>query len=198
MFRLSASTGRVLRTRPLTNLLGGQVMDRGEATLIAALVAASASVLKLILDHYSEGRANQRELLQPLLTELGEAIYGIVATSVVMSKTKSDEAFTNASGKAEEEQRKLKALRPKLRYPLWGVDEGVRVLTRLPDWVSHARSNPKKLQKLLDQADALRSAIDKVAIGCYKAGRTPTKLESWRVRFQAWRCRRTYNGGSNG
>ena len=172
-------------------------MDKGEATLIAALVAASASVLKLFLDYFSAGRENHRELLQPLLMELGEAIYGVVATSNIISKARSDEAFSNASIKAKAEQKRLKDLRPKLRYPLWGLDEGVRVLTRLPDWVSHVRRSPQKLEKLLKQADALRSAIDRVAFACYRAGRTPTRLESWKIRIRAWRCRRTY-GVSHG
>jgi len=173
-------------------------MDKAQATLIAATIAAIASVAKLIFDRYSESRASHRELLQPLLAELGEAIAGVVATSTVLAKGRSDKSYSNWYGKAAKEREKLKEVRPKVRYPLWGIDEGLRVLIRLPDWVSHARADKKRLSKLLSRADGLRKMVDVVAFRCYRNGRTPDLLEILQVRFHAWRCRRVFDAGANG
>lgn len=136
--------------------------------------------------------------MQPLLAELGEAVAGVVATSTVLAKGRSDKSYSNWYGKAVKEREKLKGVRPRVRYPLWGIDEGLRVLIRLPDWVSHTRANEKRLTKLLTRADDLRKMIDVVAFRCYRNGRTPDLLEIAQVRFHAWRCRRVFDEGGNG
>jgi len=170
-------------------------MDKESATLVAAVIAAAASVSKLVYDRFTESRSHHRALLQPLLTELGESVSGIVATANIMAKTKSDEAFANWYLKAKNERKKLTVVRPKLRYPLWGVDEGLRVLIRLPDWVGHARIDGERLRRLLSDADKLKSAIDRAAFNCYRAGRTPNLYEIYCVKYRAKKCRHIHDEG---
>lgn len=170
-------------------------MTTQEATLVAAVVAAMASLAKLFFDRFAEGRSSARELLQPLISEMGESAYGIVATCTVLVEAESPQKFRSWYAKACREREKLKALRPKLRYPLWGVDEGLRVLVRLPDWCSHARSDSVRARRLLTHATSLRHMLDVVALRCYRSGRQPNILERAQVRYHSWRCRQVFDGG---
>jgi hypothetical protein len=75
-------------------------MNAQEATLFAAVIAASASVAKLFFDRSAEGRLSIRSLLLPLITEMGEAAYGIVATCSVMVEAETDNKFQSWYSKA--------------------------------------------------------------------------------------------------
>lgn len=172
-------------------------MTAQEATLIAAIIAAVASVAKLFFDRFSENRSSFRALLQPLVAELGEALYGIVATCTVATKAQSDRRFSTWYSKSLREKEKLKALRPKLRYPLWGIDEGLRVLIRLPDWLQHARKDKARAGLLVRRATRLRSLMDAVALRCYRNGRLPDAMERWQIQFYAWHCRRVFESGAS-
>ncbi len=170
-------------------------MTAQEATLIAAVIAAVASVSKLFFDRFSENRSSFRALLQPLVADLGESLHGVVATCYVMARSNSDEQHANWHDKAKRERDKLKALRPKLRYPLWGIDDGLRVLLRLPEWTAHARGQPQRLDLLIVRATRLRETIDAVALRCYRNGRLPNFFERVQVRFFAWHCQKVFQDG---
>ena len=173
-------------------------MTTQDATLIAAVIAAVAAVAKLFFDRFAEGRSSTRQLLQPLIAEMGDAVYSIVATCSVLVEAESPQKFKSWYTKACREREKLKLLRPKARYPLWGIDEGLRVLQRLPDWCSHARSDKQRAAKMLKHASALRHMIDITALRCYRNGRQPDLLERAQVRLHAWRCRRVFENGRAG
>ena len=51
---------------------------------------------------------------------------------------------------------KVTAYARALGVALWGLDEGLRVLERLPDWCSHARSDKARASKMLRHATSLR------------------------------------------
>ena len=168
-------------------------MTTQEATLIAAAIAAFASVAKLFFDRFAEGRLSIRTMLLPLIAEMGEAVYGIVATSSVMLEAETDRKFSSWYSKACREKAKLKVLRPRLRYPLWGLDEGLRVLERLPDWCTHARSDKVRASKMLRHATSLRHIIDVTALRCYDGGRRPNIIEVLQIRWHSWQCRRVFD-----
>jgi hypothetical protein len=170
-------------------------MTTQEATLIAAVIAAFASVAKLFFDRFAEGRLSIRTLLLPLIAKMGEAVYGIVATSSVMLEAETDAKFRSWHSKACHEREKLRLLRPKLRHPLWGLDEGLRVLERLPDWCSHARSDKVRASQMLRHATSLRQMIDVTALRCYSGGRRPNIIEVLKIRLHSWQCRRIFEAG---
>ena len=170
-------------------------MTAQEATLIAAVIAAVASVSKLLFDRFSENRSSFRALLQPLVAELGESLHGIVSTCNVMGRAGGDQRHANWHKKAEAERDKLETLRPKLRYPLWGLDEGLRVLIRLPEWTAHARGQTKRLELLNERATRLRKFLDVVVLRCYRNGRLPDAFERLQVRLYAWHCRKIFENG---
>jgi hypothetical protein len=169
-----------------------------EVTLVAAVVAAIASVLNLVLDRRAEARANNGTELRSLLGELGDVMNGIVAASEALATTETPRTFRVFYTQAFHERERMKMLRPKLRYPLWGLDEGLQVLERLPVWCAQARSDRERAAQLLRHARELRRAIDRAALRCHRSGRRPSALQRARVRLYSTRCRRAFEAsGAN-
>ena len=90
---------------------------------------------------------------------------------------------------------KVTAYARALGVALWGLDEGLRVLERLPDWCSHARSDKARASKMLRHATSLRYIIDNTVMRCYSEGRRPTILEVMQIRLHSWQCRRVFDAG---
>ena len=168
-------------------------------TVVAALIAATASLLVLILNLDAQRRAElrlaHRKFLETHLPALSAALHEIVATSNVIVKRKPGSTLASWQKRSEKAQQELKNLRPKLRYPLWGLDEGVRVLTRLPGWVMHLRDRPQHAALLLKRADRLRRRLDRSIQRSYRHGRPPVGYEALLVRWDARRCRDAFRKG---
>ncbi len=164
-----------------------------EATLYGAILVAALSVAKLLYDRLHEGRAEFRALLRPYLLEYAEAIYGVLACCAVLAKTANPEQRGHWVEKSRKEAEKLALLRPKLRYALWGLDEGFRVLIRLPGWTCHAVSDSRRAAELIDKATRLRITMDRVALRCFRSGRPPGWISRLQVAFHVRRCREVFN-----
>lgn len=161
-------------------------------TLVAAVIAAIVASISLFVttrtQRLSELRAVQRRTLEPHLLVLGEALHNVLASSRIYLKTRSAGSAAKWLGNAHTAQNELKNLRPKLRYPLWGVDETIRVLSRIPNWIEHLRSEPARAEALLNAANALRERLDKCVRKCYRDGREPSWMERRGLRKGAAKC----------
>ena len=177
-------------------------MSKEFGILLAATIAAVSSFITLLLSlraqRSSELRVAHRDGLEPFITELSEALHANLATSNVILKTASGEAFKRWQDRSNEARKKLKELRPKLRYSLWGLDEGLLVLSRFPDWIQHLRSDAKLAEKLLKKGNQLRRALDYSIRNSYIYGRPPAIYEKLLVRYCAWKCRRLFSNSKSG
>lgn len=151
-------------------------------TLVAAVIAAAASMLGVLvtgLSIYFDRRTTKedrhRELLSPYVVDLGDVLHQIVACSqVVVNRAKAGEPTEKWERLAGEACAKLKVLRLRVKYPLWGLDEGLSELTRLASYVSHQRDHADLRQPLLDAANALRTRLDDAIRGSFVQGRAPS------------------------
>jgi hypothetical protein len=167
-----------------------------QATLIAATVAAVTSITTLIITLASqksaEMRVSYRQSLDKHIPELSSSIHSTIATSNILAKAKSDTSIQNWREKADKAQEKLKELRVSLCYSLWGITDEINTLTRLPDWIEHARGFPKHEKKILNKGSKLGNEINKTIYNSYTYGRPPTKLEIFRVRFSENQLEKAY------
>ena len=136
-------------------------MDASTVTLVAALIAAAASILSLLLRSRSELRAELREInrkkLESLVDDLGDAMHKLVACSTLRVRDKEDANIGYWDSKIHEARTSLRKIRPRVRYQLWGLDEGLKALIVLPDWL-----NPKPatdLSQLLGAAHRRQHAL---------------------------------------
>jgi len=166
------------------------------AILAAALVAALASLATLLFqvraNRTAEIRRAHRAVLIDSISDLSEAIHETVATSSVLLKCKSAEATSSWKKKGQKAKGKISAIRPKLRYALWGISDELHLLSRFPDWVAHAQKRPEDAKDICRRGKVLGKVIDWVIMRCFRYGRPPLLLERWLVRFLAKRFRKSF------
>lgn len=171
-------------------------MANENITLIAALIAAAASLVGLgvnmISAFYAEKRSAYRLSFQNSFLELGQLLYAIVALSVKMRKSNSDEAFHKERVKANQVAQDTDALRRKLIYALWGVEDGIKQLVWVPTSIAllKNRRSGKEAKLVTDKATRLRMALDKIVRRAYLTGKPPGYFDRAVIRWKALRLRR--------
>jgi hypothetical protein len=159
-------------------------MDAPTATLLAALAAAIASLLTLLLktrtEWRAELRATNRKKLESLVDDIGDAMHKLVACCILKVRDQDTDNRNYWNDRIDDARKTLRRLRPRVRYQLWGLDEGLKALICLPDWTRTRQ--PHELSTLLDAASRLRNSLDEAIRRCYQRGRTPSLLERLRVR----------------
>jgi hypothetical protein len=166
------------------------------ATLAAATIAAIASLVGLGISTRAQWKAEHRIALRAIiqrdLSEVGQALHETMALSNLQLKDISDEIHKKRYKDAAEAAGKLKNVRLKVRYSLWGLDHGFRELTRLPDWIGHSRRSPNDAIRIFNLADSLCKALDGSVRKAYLRGQPPCLVERKIVDYRTWRLRRCY------
>ena len=162
-------------------------MDKGTITLIASGIAATSSVAVLLLrsrsDRLSEYRQANRERLDLVLEDIGDAVYQVVSSTIL---SEVDGKNKNHYNRVKSNNiRKLSKLRVKVRYPLWGIDEGFKVLILLPGFIKNKNKKDKKI--IFDLCTKLRIVLDKTIKNCHQYGRPPTYIDRIKVTYLAWK-----------
>jgi hypothetical protein len=160
------------------------------ATLIAAAVAAVASVLSLCVNVFAQRLAERRTAIRAEIAknlgDLGEAIHQTVAiTTVLLRRIEEEDNIVSWREKAKAAKAALETVRRKVRYSLFGIDIGLRTLVRLPDWILHKRKTIALASGLQEVGEDLRNELDRVIVNCYRFGRLPTWRERRRVQKKA-------------
>jgi hypothetical protein len=169
----------------------------GDATLAAASIAALASLLSLLVSVRSarsaEARAAQRDAVGPSLEALSQCLHDCVASATVaLEKHEGSEGRRNWMTRGNDAAEELKALRPRLRLTLDGLDEGLRTLSRVPHWAQNYH-DAADARVFLRRATALRKALDRAVIHAYRQGRAPRRRDVWWVNRKATLVRAQWN-----
>jgi hypothetical protein len=164
-------------------------MTAETATLIAAGLAAVVSILNLLLTGTFRKQEEMRGAIRSAAAanhdDIGRLVHEVIALSYVLSKVNSDQAHKEKHEKAREAADKLKSKRLDVRYSLWGIEEGLRTLTRVPDWIAHTRVDVPRREKLLAAAKELGEVVDDVVRKTYLTGAVPGRFSRWRVQRKA-------------
>ena len=156
-------------------------------TLLAALIAAIASmgslVVNVLVAGHRERRDVHRKAVEKELPDLADALHQVVATSYTqhrqLSLAKTDSA-ANWRKRGRDAALLLGKVRPRVRYSLPGADLGLRNLARLPDWVAHHGGRPEG-QALLEQADSLATALHELIAQSWRDGQPPPAKQRRRI-----------------
>lgn len=173
----------------------------GDATVTAAVIAASAALIvslaTAVSSRATDTRSAHRSVLAPFLADLGQHLAGVVATAHVFLKRAAAEQDLGAwRARMLSHADDLMTLRSQVRYPLYGLEEGLRVLSRVSSWTQHFTSQAKMREgrELLEHADRLRSTLDRTVAKSYRRGEPPTRLDRWQVERRAKRVRSFWEG----
>jgi hypothetical protein len=137
-------------------------VTEGNATAVAAVIAAVVSIITLVVSSLaasrSEIRAAHRQVLAPYLETLSENLYTIIAGVVVMRKRSlADQDVREWQTRAKGAGKQVDATRRKVRYFLPGLEEGLRQLVVASDHVATIASIPG------DYADKLITAYQRLS-----------------------------------
>src|SRR5207249_816798 len=139
----------------------------------------------------AEMRAAHRAALVPYLTDLGEGLHGVIATATLLRKRAlgvQDAGAWIERGASAADQ--LKTVRPRVRYTLDGLDEPIRVLSRLPEWAATYRGvESSGAEPLLEVGRQLQDRISKIVGKSYRRGLPPGYLARRSVRRLSERTR---------
>lgn len=156
-----------------------------DAPVIAALIAAIASFALSTFNMWhslgTEARTVHRKALDTEIPKLSTALHEIMAVSRILVKTRTVEAQKRLDAKGLEAKEALLAARGNLRYPLWGVADALKTLSRLPSWAQHAKRFPTHSTELLAAGDALREALDSAIMYSLEEGCRPSIFKRWKV-----------------
>ena len=156
-------------------------LNRETVTLIAACIAALTSIISIFVSLYSnraaEFRVAHRKTLEPVIYDLSEATYAIIAICVKMSKSKSKERTNEYLELANQSRDNLEKSRRKIRYVLYGLDEALQLISGSPVYFTHLQNESEDLSAYIYSVTKLRSRVDEIIRCSYAKGRPPTRKE---------------------
>jgi hypothetical protein len=171
-------------------------LDKETVTLIAACIAASTSILSvmigLLANRASEFRAAHRKTIEPVIYELSESIYGFIAICVKMVKVKSPDRLQEYLDLAKVERDKLERLRRKIRYVLFGLDEAIQLIAGSAVHLTHIANNEEELSGYISELTDLRKIIDEIIRLSYAKGKPPSKRQIQILNRQVYVCKRMF------
>lgn len=157
---------------------------------LAAVTSIGSLLTNLFAVSRAESRKSQREMLAPIASEMGELLHELMAASqVYLKRTANGQSVDKWREKAVAAAEKLKAVRRKAKYPLWGTDHALNVLGRLPSWIAHCRDREDQARRLVDAAEALRLTLDKTILASLRTGHPPGLWRRSVINFRVWRLR---------
>lgn len=161
------------------------------AAIIGGLIQSLFSMWKTCKAIRENIRMSYRDKISDLADKIGEAMYELLSGCDICLKKwekhgsepykqkDQEDAFQNSirkwQSKADDAANKLKELRAQARYKLYGIDEALRTLTRVNNWITHYKVDIKAGRAFLNRADELRKAIDNVMMEVMDSGDRPTK-----------------------
>jgi len=166
------------------------IMTTQQATLLAACIAAVGTLATLIgtmlASRRAEMRASHRAALTPHLDNLGEGIHQVVASAKILRQRAVDGAEPgNWLERSKTGAATLKSVRPKCRYVLNGLDDPLRTLTRMPDWVATYKNiEGTNADDLVDGMRKLAEGIDRAVQRSYRHGLPPGRFRRWLLKRQ--------------
>ena len=165
-------------------------------TLLAATLAAFVSFFNSIIVIFSNIGRDQRDAnrnaIATNINQFGRLVHETIAYSYLMEKAATDESHKKHYGRAKVAAEKLKSARLDVRYIFWGIDGGIRTLTRLPDWIAHTKNKPKLRVELLSLGAQLGRSIDGVARRVYITGNSPSSFDKIKVYYFKYLLERKY------
>jgi hypothetical protein len=184
--------------RPPGRLEGRTAIRYEQVTLVAAGVAALASVVTLagtlLGDRRAEMRAAHRQALLSFLPELGEGVHETAASATIIRRRfakDQDPGPWVEAGKAG--ANKLKSVRPNVKYTLYGLDEPIRTLSRMPEWIATYKNVPKtNADDLLKEMQKLAAAVDGGVRRSYRRGLPPGLIRRWWLRRRTSKVRKLW------
>lgn len=167
------------------------------AAIIGGLIQSSFALVRSRMTAKENVRIAYRDRVSDLADRIGSSMHQLLASCDCFLKKwekhgmtpypqpDQEAAFQESIQKKLDDARdsscELGALRLQARYKLYGMDEALRTLTRVNNWITHFKSNVSAGWEFLDKADKLREVVDEALMAVIDSGERPTAEMRQRV-----------------
>lgn len=155
----------------------GWTQHTSRATTKAQLRHQARALLREERRKRTEDEQNaRREAIQTYVPGLARSTWQCVAAPrTMLNKTPGSAGAANWKARGSEAAAELSSVRLEVRHLLPGLEEPLRALTRVPDWVVHKHSNNDlaAAQEICDDATQLRELIDRCIVSVTVNGERP-------------------------
>ena len=177
--------------------------DKTLWAVVSAVIAATASIISLMVNIFvayrKEERESYRSFLKDDLKDISSNIHQIMSAAAILTKARTETSAKNWRSRAAIAGAELDKSRIRTRYHFHGISDGFRTLRRVPNWVEHiVDRDPASARKLVDLADDLRIALDNAVFDAFSNGRRPSCGVSKDVRKAAWQTEAFYRNWQTG
>jgi hypothetical protein len=158
----------------------------GSMTASAAIFVGFLSFIGLCIGFYlskkSEYRIAYRKVIEEKYSNVGSLLYQIVAISkVIISKYQQNQSVTEKIKLCDKLKSDLDKYRLLVRYSLWGLDEALNMMKKLPSYALRCNSRIEIGYKLIESATEVRKALDDAIMNSYLHGKNPSSKAVRRV-----------------
>jgi hypothetical protein len=144
-----------------------------------------------------------RKLVEADMVSMGEAMHQTLAFATILVKkfchtvhphtTNLEESIAKYKIKIDESKKVLLDAKTTYHYKFHGLEDGLTSIARVADWVKGLKTNPDLANRLLEQADAISTLIDKAIVRAYRDGKHPTLGIKFRIKYRVWRIHRMWS-----
>lgn len=168
-------------------------------TALTAVMSLFGAIASKKIDEKIKRQEAIRLLIEDGMIGMGESMQGILSAADILLSKYSNAVHTNDPSlnisikkyKATIGNHKKHLMKAKTiyRYKLYGLEDGLSIITRCTDWVQGLNNDIPLGRKMLKEADKIRSIIDKEIIKCYRKGDYPSSLTRWRLVYHSWKIK---------
>lgn len=159
-----------------------------------AVSAFFGACLGSVFGQRKDRKDSYRRLLEPYIIKLGDHCYQSIAIANTLNeRIKKGQNRASWLAKHRNNRVELEHIRLAVRYTLWGCDEGLRCLIRLPTWINLCYKDQQTCAKLIEQGNILRQYIDKVAFNSLETGTSPSSYSIYKINKHAKIMNKIYN-----
>ena len=139
-------------------------------------------------------RVAHRNAIVPDLNRIAEGVHQVTASSTVL-RTRIGEGRDPTAWyeKAAAGRQIIDAVRPRVKYSLYGLTDPLRTLSRMPDWVAHtANADGELADNLIEDMQKLQRAIDSAIRRSYRRGLPPSPIRRWWLSRKSLKAKAAY------
>jgi len=173
-------------------------------TALTAVMSLFGAITAKKIDEKIKRQEAIRVLLEDGMIGMGESIQGILSAADILltkygievhqndpSLNTSIKKYKTIIGNHKKQLMKAKTI---YRYKLYGIEDGLSIITRCTDWIQGLKDDIPLARKMLKEADKIRLIVDKEIIKCYRKGDYPSSVARWRLSYHSWKIKKMRQG----
>ncbi len=183
------------------------------AALGALMMTAFSTTMTLLgaiyskkVDERIQRQESIRKLFEGGVMSMGENIHGILsAADILLTKyekevNENDPSLDHSIRKYKryisDHKKNLSKAKTVYRYKLYGLEDGLTIITRCTDWIQGYKNDVPTAREMLIEANNISTIIDKEIIRCYRKGDYPSQTARKKIAYHTEKIKKIKQSGT--